>query len=95
MLYEYNINLNKLVKILNIDTINEFIKDMSQKDKLVLGDSIVSIIVEKSNIFQLNKITKNEKSEVIVYIKPEYLHKLAISSINITQLPKLNLGKLI
>jgi len=58
---------------------------MDSNNKLTLGDTILTIILKNNNIFgEIQKIV-NYKSQYI-YIKNSYIHKLAISSINITQL---------
>jgi len=62
---------------------------MYSNNKLTLGDTILTIILKNNNIFgEIQKIV-NYKSQIYIYIKNSYIHKLAISSINITQLPML------
>jgi len=47
------------------------------------------IIGDKTNLFTSELRTFNNNREVIISISEEYLHKLNISCINVTQLPML------
>jgi DNA-directed RNA polymerase len=84
-----NSNIKNLFLLLNKNKINSLIQGMDQKDKLVLGDTILSIILKYGKIFNQENKTTNNHTYTYIYIKTAYIHKLAISSINVTQLPML------
>jgi hypothetical protein len=73
------------------------IKDMNDKDKVSLGDTLFSIIFEKSEVFELNIIKSKLLTEIFVKVNPIYFNDFISCSVSMTQLPMLvkprNIGK--
>jgi len=78
-----------LFKIISYDNIYKLLDNISEQVKFEVGESIIRIIGDKTNLFTSELRTFNNNREVIISISEEYLHKLNISCINVTQLPML------
>jgi len=88
-LLKFNPMVEKLLSVINISKIYKLINNMDSINKLTLGDTILTIILKNDKVFgEVHKFINN-KTQIYIYIKESYIHKLAISSINITQLPML------
>ena len=63
---------------------------MNDLSDIELGDTILNIILNETNIFNTQLSYNNiYDRKIVVSLRAEYLHKLAIASINVTQLPML------
>jgi hypothetical protein len=80
-----------------IDFINHFddkilidlLDNVTEEDRFVIGDTLMRIMEDKTEVIYNNIITENDKKKIMISIKDDYIKKLIISSINVTQLPML------
>lgn len=63
------------------------IKNMSEIDLVHLGDTLFSLIQNKSELFELNLIKSKHSAEVLVKFNSIYYNSFIISSVTISQLP--------
>ena len=87
-------DLKRISEILNLlpyDFLYKFISDFKINNLAIfeLGDTVVNILENHSNILERVLVTNNNVREVFISVKEEYLNKLNVSVINITQLPML------
>lgn len=81
--------LLELFSIISINKINELFNNISELDKFELGDTVLRIILDKTEIVTSELNTINNNRDVIIKMDTDYLKKLKISVINVTQLPML------
>lgn len=78
------------LELLPFDKISEIIRGYSEIDKFEIGDTAMNLLENKTSLIDRNVVTDNFKNrEVLISISPEYIKKLNVSCINITQLPML------
>jgi hypothetical protein len=81
--------LEDLLKFINKEKIVELFNNVSEKDKFEIGDTILRIILDNTEILSSELKTINNNKEVLISINEDYIKKLNISCINVTQLPML------
>ena len=88
---EINAELNKLLQIFNIEKLIEILNSIGEIDKFEIGDSIMKIMEDKTEVITRKLIINNSNNrEVFICISDDYIKKLNISCINVTQLPMLH-----
>jgi hypothetical protein len=96
---------NKFIKIINLikpekvnlivnnlcsfNNLKFLIKDMNDMDKVSLGDTLFSIILNRSEVFELKVIKSKVLTEIFVKVNPIYFNDLISCSVSMTQLPML------
>lgn len=78
-----------MIKIISYNDLINLIKDFTDLDKFEVGDDIMNILEKRSGILERNIVTKNNLKEVFITLGQDYLQKLNVSMINVTQLPML------
>lgn len=83
--------IKEILNLLPYDILVKFIYDFKLNDLAIfeLGDTVVNILENHSNILERVLVTNNNVREVFISVKEEYLNKLNVSVINVTQLPML------
>jgi|ERR1700677_549804 len=79
-----NKDVKNILKMWSYDNIQSFINDFNEKDKSVLGDSILRLILNNCNIIREIRTTSKNKTNINLTMSDEFLHKISISSINVT-----------
>jgi len=79
-----NKDVKNILKMWSYDNIQSFINDFNEKDKSVLGDSILRLIWNNCNIIREIRTTSKNKTNINLTMSDEFLHKISISSINVT-----------
>jgi len=62
---------------------------MNDMDKVSLGDTLFSIIFDRSEVFELKVIKSKVLTEIFVKVNPIYFNDLISCSVSLTQLPML------
>jgi len=88
-----NKDVKNILKMWSYDNIQSFINDFNEKDKSVLGDSILRLILKNCNIISEIHTTSKNKTNINLTMTSEFIHKVSISSIKVTQLPMLILPR--
>jgi len=83
--------INEILILLPYDILYKFLYDFKNNNLAIfeLGDTVVNILENHTNILERVLVTNNNVREVFISVKEEYLNKLNVSVINITQLPML------
>jgi hypothetical protein len=76
-------------KLCSFNNLKNLIKNMPDIDKVSLGDTLFSIIFDRSEIFELKVIKSKLLTEIFVKVNPIYFNDLISCSISLTQLPML------
>jgi DNA-dependent RNA polymerase len=82
---ELNSKVLNLIQVMydNMDTEKEILYKAS------LGDTLLRLLLNDDRVFNTSYKTSQNQTEITINLNSSYIHKLAISSINVTQLPML------
>ena len=79
----------ELLKLLSYNELTKVISGYNDIDIFEIGDTIMNILESKSSVVDRTLVTKDKNREVFISINEDYIKKLNISVINVTQLPML------
>jgi len=79
----------ELLKSLSYTEIIKVISGYNDIDIFEIGDTIMNILESKTSVLERTLVTKDNNREVFISINEDYIKKLNISIINVTQLPML------
>lgn len=80
---------NQILKLLPYDKIFEIINGYSETDKFEIGDTVMNILETKTSLIDRKLVTQLKNREVFISISEDYIKKLNIFCIDVTQLPML------
>jgi hypothetical protein len=83
--------INEVLNIISYDELNKALNDIknSEMSKLEIGDTILTFIEKSTKILERKLETHNNNREIFLSINSDYIKKLNLSVINVTQLPML------
>jgi hypothetical protein len=82
-----NKDVKNIFKMWNYEQIQSVINDFNEIDKSVLGDSMIRLILKNTNVITEIYSKSNGKTNIYLAMSDDLLHKVSISSLNVTQLP--------
>ena len=79
----------QIINIIPYSDLISLIKGYTELDKLEIRATILNILEKRLAVLYRIVVTKDDMREVFITIGEDYLHKLNVTMINVTQLPML------